>query len=1079
MRLFAVASGIAIHLAAPHGAYALDSHRGITQYAQSRFEAHDGLAHNLVNSLAQTPDGYLWAGSEEGLTRYDGATFTSYDRRKTEGIPTNTFTALAVSPSGVLWAGTRDHGVLRLVDGEFHSVIWEPGADSAQIRSLTFDRGGDLWIGLHDRGVVRLRGTAPVLALATKDGLPSDDIRAVLAARDGTMWISTFRGVVGWGNGRLIAAPAELDGVAIDEIAQDAQGELWCATANGLAHIRGDRVEWIGGDRLPTARIRKLVFDRDGNLWLGTGKGVVRRTPDGRLDVLARPVAQVLALLEDSEGDLWIGAEGGLDRLRDGDVVPFGAAQGASDDAAFTVREDPSGAIWLGSHTGLHRVAPGQTMATKVSDEHGTVMGVFPDSRGDIWFGARDGSIGIWRDNQLRWLGRREWERVRGFSESGDAMWLATDNGAFRMRGEHLEDAEVVLSGIAVSAIAPGGDGAMWMATESGVMMWRNGRFVTVPRGGPPTNVSATTIQFDADGTMWVTTEGAGLWRLRGGTWHGFTSKDGLFDDLVWRLLDDGRGTFWMTSNRGITSVPRQQLEDRAAGLRGPIEYTLYGEADGMPNRECDGSMDPAGWRMRDGRLWFPTVNGFAIIDPAHLRRSPPPDAALDTVRVDGHPERLAAALDLAPGKSRLEIAYTAPALRNPERLKFRYRLDGFDRGWIDAGGQRVAQYTNLAPGDYRFVVEAGRDGAWGRAAAIAVTLRPSFYQTRKFVALAIVVIIAAIVAVPLLRIRQLRARERELAARIREAVRELAEREQRLRDTQAQLVEASRQAGRSDVATAVLHNVGNVLNSVNVSASLINDIVTRLKTGNLSRIAGLITQHKGDLGGFFRDDARGQKLPEYFSQLQELLERDKAAALAELKSLMGNLDHIKIIVSSQQSHVVPGGARETFDVHQLLEDAIKLSPIAERDGIALARQFDPLPPATLDRHKVLQILVNLLANARDAVMAVPAGERRIGVRVRAGAPGTLEVVVEDNGCGIAPENLDKVFQLGFTTKSHGHGLGLHYSACAALEMRGKLTTTSAGASRGAAFVLALPCEPAGPAAASGAVGTVESVARA
>ncbi|HMG53997.1 MAG TPA: two-component regulator propeller domain-containing protein, partial [Kofleriaceae bacterium] len=731
-----------------------------------------------------------------------------------------------------------------------------------------------------------------------------------------------------------------------------------------LASLHGDWVEWIGPDQLPATRVRRLVFDRDGTLWIGTGKGVARLTPDGRLEFLARPVTQILALLEDSEGDIWIGNEGGLDRLRDGDVVPFGAPQGATDEITFTIREDPTGAMWFGSHGGLHRLAPGQTTATKITNEHGTMYGIFPDSHGDIWFGARDGSVGRWRDGKFAWLGRREWERVRGFAETPDGLWLATDNGLFLMKNERLEDAESVLAGIAVSAALPDPDGGLWLATESGLMHWRAGAFLSVPTGGPPSNTSATTVQFDPDGTMWVTTEGAGLWRLRNGRWVSYTTKDGLFDDLVWRLLDDGRGTFWMTSNRGIWSVSQQQLEDRAAGRRASVEFTLYGEADGMASRECDGSMDPAGWRAYDGRLWFPTVKGIAIVDPAHLHRTLPPDAAIDTVRVDGQPQRHASALDLAPGTTRLEIAYTAPALRSPERLKFRYRLDGFDAGWNDAGAQRVAQYTNLAPGSYRFVIEAGRDGVWGRAANLPITLRPHFYQTGGFYALAIAMTVLAIVAVPLLRIRQLRARERELAERIREAVSELAEREQRLRDTQAQLVEASRQAGRSDVATAVLHNVGNVLNSVNVSASLINDIVARLKTGNLSRVAALITEHRDDLGAFIRDDKRGQKLPEYFSQLQEVLERDKTAALGELKSLMKNLDHVKAVISSQQSHVKPGGATETFDVHQLLDDALKLSPVSrERDAIDVVRQFEPLPPVTLDRHKVLQILVNLLAN--------------------------------------------------------------------------------------------------------------------
>ena len=1061
MRACAVRTAVILQLAVAHSAHALDGHRGITQYAQTRFEAHDGIAHNLVNSLAQTPDGYLWAGSEEGLTRYDGVTFTTYDHRKTEGIPTNTFSALAVDRGGALWAGTRDHGVVRMKNGEFRQVMWEPGAQDAQVRSLTFIRSGELWVGLRDHGMVRLRDGVRVGALTSRDGLPSDEVRSVVEKPDGSLVIGTFRGLAVWRAGKVTHGPAGLDGIAIDEVVQDGRGELWCATANGLAHVRGDLVEWVGADRLPTTRVRQLLFDRDGNLWIGTGSGVARMTPNGQIELLASPAAMVLALFEDSEGDVWIGTEGGLDRLRDGDAIPFGPPQGATSSIVMTVGEDHAGAMWIGSDEGLFRLAPDEATATRVAGDHGTIFGIFPDSRGDVWFGTRDGSVGRWHDGAFAWIGRREWERVRAFAETRDVMWLGTDNGLFRMRNGEVEDAEAVMTGVAVSGVTPDPDGSLWLATESGVMHWRAGAFLAIPTGGPPNNTSATTIQFEPDGTMWVTTEGAGLWRLRAGHWVGLTTKDGLYDDLVWRLLDDGRGNFWMSSNRGIARVSRQQLEERAAGLRPTVDYVLYGEGDGMPSRECDGSMDPAGWRAHDGRLWFPTVKGVVVIDPNQLHRAPPGDTLIDSVRVDGQLQRLASVFDFTPGKTRLEIAYTAPALRNPDGLRFRYRLDGFDPAWNDARAQRIAQYTNLAPGDYRFVVQAGRDGAWGRPAELPITLRPSFYQTRGFYVLAILVIVLVIVVVPLVRIRQLRARERELAERVREAVHELAEREQRLRDTQAQLLEASRQAGRSDVATAVLHNVGNVLNSVNVSASMINDIVTRLKTANLSKVAALITQHREDLAGFFRDDSRGQKLPEYFAQLQDVLERDKTAALGEIKGLMRNLDHIKNVVSSQQSYVKPGGAPEVFEVRQLLDDALKLSPMSRGgEAIEVVRELDELPAVRLDRHKALQILVNLLTNARDAVSA-NAGARQIVIRARRGPPGNFEVVVEDNGCGISPANLDKIFQLGFTTKPHGHGLGLHYCACAALELHGKLTASSGGPDRGAAFQLLLPLEAA------------------
>ena len=730
MHAWVVSLGVVVQLGAAGHAHALDGHRGVAQYAHTHYEARDGLPHGLANSIAQTSDGYLWTGSEEGLSRFDGAGFSTFDHRKTPGVPGNVFTALAVDRAGTLWAGTREHGLLHLVDGEFKAVTWEPGPQEQLIRALAFDRDGDLWVGMRDRGLVRLRAGTLVGALTTSQGLPSDDIRSFLAARDGTVWIGTFRGLAQWSAGQIARVPAALRGVAIHAITEDARGGLWCATANGLARVQGDSVEMIAGNQL-RGEIRRILLDRDGNLWLGSGSGVARMTPDGHVELLAQPAAMVLALFEDSEGNVWIGSENGLDRLRDGDVIPYGASEGYTDETAFGVREDPDGAMWISTSDGVFRLAPGQPTATRIVADRGTMYAIYRDSHGDVWFGGRDGGVGRWHDGQLIWLGSRAWERVRAIAETAEGMWLGTEHGLFQLHGDRLADAQVVVPGVAINAILPDPSGALWLGTEGGgLMRWSHGALAAIPAGGPPKTTSATTITLDPDGTMWVGTEGAGLWRLRGDRWFVFTAKDGMFDDLIWRILDDGLGNLWMSSNRGIWRVSRQQLEARAALQHGAVDSVLYGEADGMRDRECNGAVDPAGWRSRDGRLWFPTGKGLVAIDPAHLHAARPPSALVESVRVDGEPHRGTAALVLEPGSSRLELGYTAPALRSPERLRFRYRLDGFDRSWNDAGVQRVAQYTNLAPGDYRFVVEAGVDGAWGQAGTMAVQLRPRFFQT-------------------------------------------------------------------------------------------------------------------------------------------------------------------------------------------------------------------------------------------------------------------------------------------------------------------------------------------------------------
>jgi ligand-binding sensor domain-containing protein len=775
MRAWVVSLGLVVQLGAAPDAHALDGHRRVTQYAQTHFAARDGLPHGMAAAIAQTADGYLWTASEEGLSRFDGAAFTTFDHRKTEGVPSNTFTALVVDAAGTLWAGTYDHGVLHVVGGEFHPIAWEPGPQEQQIRALAFDAAGDLWIGMRDRGVVRLHAGVLAGALTTHDGLPSDDIRSFLVARDGSVWIGTFKGLVQWKAGRIAAGPAALDGTAIHAITEDARGELWVATDRGLAHLHGNAVEMLDATRLPASNVHSVMFDRDGNLWIGTITGLARMTSDGRIQRLPQPEATIRALLEDSEGNVWIGSETGLDRLRDGDVIPVGKFEGVTDDAALAVQEDAAGAMWITAGDGLYRIAPGEITGTKLVGDRGRLYAVYADSRGDVWIGSGDGGVGRWHDGKLTWLGQQRWEKIRTFAETAEGMWLGTDHGLLRLRGDRLEDAELLVPGIAVGTLVPDAGGALWMGTNGGgLMRWYAGASAPIPPGGPPRSTRANAILFDPDGTMWVGTTGAGLWRLRDRHWSVFTAKDGLFDDQMWAVLDDGLGNLWMSSNLGIWRVSRAQLEARAAGLRTLVDSTVYGEADGMRDRECNGGHNPAGWKARDGRLWFPTAKGVVVINPRQLHPSRAPGTLVENVRIDGRPQRPAGALILPPGSSRLEIGYTAPALRGPDRLRFRYRLDGFDRTWNDAGPQRVAQYTNLAPRSYEFLVQAGLDGNWGKAAGFTFTLQPEFYQTSWFHAGMILALALAVVTLPLLRVRQLRRRARELDRRIQEAVGEL-----------------------------------------------------------------------------------------------------------------------------------------------------------------------------------------------------------------------------------------------------------------------------------------------------------------
>jgi signal transduction histidine kinase len=280
----------------------------------------------------------------------------------------------------------------------------------------------------------------------------------------------------------------------------------------------------------------------------------------------------------------------------------------------------------------------------------------------------------------------------------------------------------------------------------------------------------------------------------------------------------------------------------------------------------------------------------------------------------------------------------------------------------------------------------------------------------------------------------------------------------------QRKLMDASRRAGMADVATTVLHNVGNVLNSVNVSASLVMDAVQQSRTAGLLKAAELLRSHQHDIDRFLTADEKGRRLPAYICSVADAAAHERASIVKELASLQKNIDHIKIIVGRQQAQArVAIGVVERLQVAELLDDALKLNSASyEKRGITLVRDYHDMPDmpvVRLDRHKLFQVVMNLLSNARQAISATDA-DKRVTVRLRRKGEQRFTIEVADTGCGIPAENLAKIFTFGFTTKTEGHGFGLHASACAAAEMGGSLVARSDGPGRGARFIIELPCEP-------------------
>jgi signal transduction histidine kinase len=534
-------------------------------------------------------------------------------------------------------------------------------------------------------------------------------------------------------------------------------------------------------------------------------------------------------------------------------------------------------------------------------------------------------------------------------------------------------------------------------------------------------------------------------------------------DDTLFSVLDDGQGAFWVSSARGLARIRQGEFAAVDRGTVGSLNSLTFGRVDGLLSSSTSGNGNPSAIRFTDGRLMTATDKGVAVIDPVSLRvNQSPPTVVVETVLADDQPLPPGREVTVAAGSSRLEIRYTALSLIAPERLRFRYKLEGSDPRWVEAGYNRSARYTHLAPGRYTFhVLASNNDGVWNETGAtLALKMLPRFYETLWFRLSVGTMLVAVLASLVWLRIRHLQQRQQELTRANLELDLRVRERTAELAETYKRLVEVSRQAGMAEVATGVLHNVGNVLNSVNVSATLVTDHVRHSKGANIAKLAALFDEHKADLAEFLTTDSRGQMIPGYLGTLAESLAGEQKTLITELEELRKNIEHIKDIVTMQQAYAGSSGVIETVSVPDLVEDALRINAGSlARHDVDTIRDYRARPVVTTDKHKVMQILINLVRNAKYACDESGRTDKQITVRTTSGDHG-VQIAISDNGVGIPTDNLTRIFNHGFTTRKTGHGFGLHSGALAAREIGGSLTVQSDGPGLGATFILELPCKP-------------------
>ncbi|HKX27447.1 MAG TPA: two-component regulator propeller domain-containing protein [Blastocatellia bacterium] len=736
------------------------------------------MPNSSVQAVVQSRDGYLWLGTQEGLVRFDGARFVVFDRRNTAEISQSNVQSLTEGRDGSLWIGTIG-GLVRLKDGKFTAVeIDGAGTTNTYVRSLLVDRQGQLWIGLYGAGLRRYKD-GKFTRYSTQDGLASDFVTGLAEDHAGNIWVGTLNGLDSLKDGKLTHYTTQ-EGLPHDQICavREARDQsLWIGTLNGLARLKdGKFTTYNKREGLSHKIVLALCEDAEGSLWIGTEGGGMNRFKDGKFTTFSSREGlsndSIWTIYQDFEGTIWIGTfGGGLNRLRNDKFITYTTRDGLVNDVALPIYSARDGSTWIGTINGMSRLKNGKFTNYTVRDglPDPKVLAFAEDPAGNLWIGT-NGGLCRFQNGRFTVYNTKNGllhDSVRAlYVDREGRLWVGTRIGLARFNdGKFINFANYGFPSDFVHIILEDRAGQLWVGSNKGLSLLKDGKFTTyTTRDGLPMDM-VYALHDDTDGTLWIGTSGGGLSRFKQGRFTNYSFKDGLFNDSVFQILEDDRGNFWMTSNKGISRVSKQELNDFADGKIQRLTSVYFGTSDGLKTSECNGSAQPAGCRTNDGRLWFPTMKGVSVIDPNAIKADRrPPLVNIESIVADDRKAILtgkSGVINFPSDTPRLEINYNGISLSAPEKVCFRYRLEGFDRDWIDAGSRRVAYYTNLPPGDYRFKVMAGNtDGVWNEnIASYDFYLAPHFYQRYWFYLLCALLVGGIAGTIYRVRVRQMQER--------------------------------------------------------------------------------------------------------------------------------------------------------------------------------------------------------------------------------------------------------------------------------------------------------------------------------
>jgi len=753
---------------------ALDARRTLTQYAHRIWGQEEGLFQPTIYSILQTQNGFLWLGTQDGLIRFDGLQFREFDAPGAQVFHETLVRTLLEDGGRNLWVGTVGAG-LGKVDSAGVLTRYTPanGFPSDSVFCLDSDARGQVW-ACTNAGLARI-SSGQLRTFTTADGLPTNQIRGTCSAGP-TRWVAgidfglaTSDGTRFHSYSSKLIRPADI----VTALVCGQDGSVWAGVAAGLLHIQGSEEQLVTTrDGLLDSAVSSLLAGEDASVWVGSNDGItrIRGSQFSRYSVRdGLSHSLVSSLYIDREGTLWAGTKDGLDQFTDGNVTPYTTNEGLLSNETGPVLEDRAGRLFVGTlGWGLNVFESGKFRAVTTRDGlvDNTILSLELDRAGDLWVGSKRGLNRLHEGHVIasytRGNGLAGSEVRTLFEDSQGSLWIGTDQGLTRFEHNRFIQSRLgeATNNQPVLALAGGRTVRVFASTEGpGLYTLRDGAFdahivgITRP---------VDCFFFDhVRHTGWMGTLGSGLVRWQNGNFVRVRIKDGLYDNRIYEILSDERGNFWMASSKGIFRVSQNQLDALADGKIHSVKSMPF--STGQLRFECRAGVQPGACRTHDGRLWFSTTSGLVVIDPQHLtQNSVAPPVQITAVLVNG--ERIAssaAALRFKPGQGNVEIRYAGLSFVSPEKVTFRYKLEGFDKEWTAAGSRREAFFTNLPPQHFRFLVYArNANGAEsGSPAAVEFTIEPRFYQRVWFYPLLALLSAVGIVATYRARVNRLRQR--------------------------------------------------------------------------------------------------------------------------------------------------------------------------------------------------------------------------------------------------------------------------------------------------------------------------------